>query len=471
MRFDKSQRVHSKTHYTVQAHFSMTFCCALVLQMLSSSRGDDGRKRTYAVLGGIALFVFIWWSTTPTPQPCEPAAPTASASPAAVSSDVNAMTDADRAKCYRWLETDLQECEYVIKWLQQNSADEDARTGLVPTAAQLAEREIVAAKHLYCVIPSSAAAAANAASNPAIPLSTGQRLFQDAALFRHTFFPFDSSSFATAAAASSGKSPALALATCKTCEPCSNNCPKAPPKRAAAAPVATKVEKRVISFGLYGADPKYVNGALRNAELTPSVFPGWTMRVYHDNTVPRESLDKLAAMGYVVCMCYVAKDMRCISQAGSDACGFGLYVCICSFRVELREQAHEAGAGIAGMFWRFLVADDETVDRYIVRDTDSRLNEREARAVDAWIASGKKYHILRDHPSHSQATVSGGIWGGVYDPTLQIASKMKKHSNKNDYIQDVSNTQSSTHPFLFPNSLHRLPACASCACRCTFWVM
>ena len=33
--------------------------------------------------------------------------------------------------------------------------------------------------------------------------------------------------------------------------------------------------------------------------------------------------------------------------------------------------------GIAGMFWRFLVADDPTVDRYIIRDSDSRLNARE----------------------------------------------------------------------------------------------
>jgi hypothetical protein len=33
------------------------------------------------------------------------------------------------------------------------------------------------------------------------------------------------------------------------------------------------------------------------------------------------------------------------------------------------------------MFWRFLVADDPTVDRYIVRDSDSRLNAREALYV------------------------------------------------------------------------------------------
>jgi hypothetical protein len=31
----------------------------------------------------------------------------------------------------------------------------------------------------------------------------------------------------------------------------------------------------------------------------------------------------------------------------------------------------------SGMFWRFMVAVDSTVDRYIVRDVDSRLNARD----------------------------------------------------------------------------------------------
>ena len=46
------------------------------------------------------------------------------------------------------------------------------------------------------------------------------------------------------------------------------------------------------------------------------------------------------------------------------------------------------GGGIGGMFWRFLVAADEQVDRFIVRDSDSRLNARERLAVEEWIASG-----------------------------------------------------------------------------------
>jgi hypothetical protein len=32
---------------------------------------------------------------------------------------------------------------------------------------------------------------------------------------------------------------------------------------------------------------------------------------------------------------------------------------------------------MSGMFWRFMVADDPTVDRYIIRDVDSRLNSRD----------------------------------------------------------------------------------------------
>jgi hypothetical protein len=49
-----------------------------------------------------------------------------------------------------------------------------------------------------------------------------------------------------------------------------------------------------------------------------------------------------------------------------------------------------------GMLWRFTVAADPTVDRFIVRDVDSRLNYRERLAVEEWIQSGRPIHIMRD---------------------------------------------------------------------------
>jgi hypothetical protein len=53
------------------------------------------------------------------------------------------------------------------------------------------------------------------------------------------------------------------------------------------------------------------------------------------------------------------------------------------------------------MSWRFLVAADTDVERYVVRDIDSRLSLREQAAVDEWIESQKKSHVMRDHSSHS----------------------------------------------------------------------
>jgi hypothetical protein len=68
--------------------------------------------------------------------------------------------------------------------------------------------------------------------------------------------------------------------------------------------------------------------------------------------------------------------------------------------------------GIPGTFWRFLVADDPSVDRYIVRDADSIINVRERVAVDAWIASERHFHAMRDFYTHSELILAG-MWGGV----------------------------------------------------------
>jgi hypothetical protein len=92
---------------------------------------------------------------------------------------------------------------------------------------------------------------------------------------------------------------------------------------------------------------------------------------------------------------------------------------------------HISGQGVAaGMFYRFLVADDTSVDRYIIRDVDSRLNARDRSnwlsimlagssvclilllfvmvrlAVEEWIQSKKSIHILRDHINHCN-TING----------------------------------------------------------------
>lgn len=123
----------------------------------------------------------------------------------------------------------------------------------------------------------------------------------------------------------------------------------------------------VISFSVYGKDEKYIVGMQRNIELAFRVYPSWDVWIYYGHTIDN--------FKYI----FECDGVRLIDMEDSQ---------------------------LPGMFWRFL----PSVDRFIVRDADSRLSYREKAAVNDWIDSGKTLHIMRDHPHHKQ-TIMGGMWG------------------------------------------------------------
>lgn len=130
--------------------------------------------------------------------------------------------------------------------------------------------------------------------------------------------------------------------------------------------------KKVISFSLWGDNPKYTIGAIRNAELTPIIFPGWISRFYCGKSVPKDIIEKLNSLPHTeVIMMDVDGDWT-------------------------------------GMFWRFYACEDSDV--MLSRDTDSRMTIREKLAVDEWLNSDKDFHIMRDHPYHA-TEILGGMWG------------------------------------------------------------
>lgn len=55
-----------------------------------------------------------------------------------------------------------------------------------------------------------------------------------------------------------------------------------------------------VSFSLWGNQPIYNVGAIRNAELMKTIYPDWKMIVYYDNTVPSETIEKLKELDVVV---------------------------------------------------------------------------------------------------------------------------------------------------------------------------
>jgi len=49
---------------------------------------------------------------------------------------------------------------------------------------------------------------------------------------------------------------------------------------------------------------------------------------------------------------------------------------------------------------------------FIVRDTDCRLNDRDFTVVSEWLRTDNAFHCIRDHPSHADNSLLGGLWGG-----------------------------------------------------------
>ena len=129
----------------------------------------------------------------------------------------------------------------------------------------------------------------------------------------------------------------------------------------------------VVSFALWGKEPKYTVGALRNAQLARYVYPGWQVRFYVQRGTPHELKDALRSLGAAV------------------------------FTVN-------SPATWAGLFWRYLAIADPDVDVAVFRDCDSRLGLREAAAVQEWLTSERTLHVVRDHPAHHHP-IMGGLWG------------------------------------------------------------
>lgn len=134
---------------------------------------------------------------------------------------------------------------------------------------------------------------------------------------------------------------------------------------------------KVISFSLWGSNPIYTVGAIKNAVIASKLFPDWVCVFYCLKSVPPAVIDELRVMSNV--------EIRYVADFH-------------------QEQDNR------GMFHRFLPADELGVEYMMSRDTDSRLSEREQIAVEEWIESGADVHIMRDHPYHG-VPILGGMWG------------------------------------------------------------
>jgi len=129
--------------------------------------------------------------------------------------------------------------------------------------------------------------------------------------------------------------------------------------------------EKIISFSLWGSRDIYLHGALVNAKQTAEYFPGWSVRIYHDDAVPQATLDALDTWDHISLI--------------------------------------KVTDGSYGMFWRFRPLFENAI--VLIRDLDSRITWRDVRCVNEWLASDKKLHVIRDHDEHYKTPILGGLFG------------------------------------------------------------
>jgi hypothetical protein len=164
--------------------------------------------------------------------------------------------------------------------------------------------------------------------------------------------------------------------------------------------------ENVIAYCLWGNDPRYRVPLLENVRIRPHLFPGWTIRLYHDASVDPAYTSDLAAKG-----------------------------------VQIRPMAAPHGVPPhRRLLWRFNVIADPTVRRFLIRDADSVLTVKERVAVDAWLQSRYYFHAMRDWFTHTDLLLAG-MWGGVGNVLPEPATLLTGYTAwrvENDHVdQDV----------------------------------
>lgn len=159
------------------------------------------------------------------------------------------------------------------------------------------------------------------------------------------------------------------------------------------------MHKKIITFSLWGDNPKYCVGAVKNAKLREKIYPDWICRFYVHNKVPQKYIEQLKN---------IDKTEVVIENRSADW---------------------------TGMFWRFEAIADSDVKIMISRDCDSRLNEREMHAVHEFENGEHSFHIMRDHPHHG-FNVLGGMFGIKKNLSKLMHEMCNKFNKTNSYGTD-----------------------------------
>jgi hypothetical protein len=187
-----------------------------------------------------------------------------------------------------------------------------------------------------------------------------------------------------------------------------SNLPLLPP-----LPSAQTRERNIIAFSLFGQDSRYCEPAILNVQEQPTLYPHWICRFYVDGSVPEHVINRLRAGGAQI----VQVDGTTLQWPGP--------------------------------MWRLLALDDPQAHRILFRDADSVISLREAHAVEQWLTSGKRFHMMRDWGAYT-ALMMAGLWGvvaGSLPPLDKLMERFMSAPLQSRYFADQDFLQQYIWPY------------------------
>ena len=129
---------------------------------------------------------------------------------------------------------------------------------------------------------------------------------------------------------------------------------------------------KILSFCLWGNDPMYTIGAIKNAKLAKEIYNDFECRFYVPTGYDTNIIQELKDCGSVV-----------IERTPIE--------------------------GHVGSMWRFLPCFEKKIELVVSRDVDSRLTEREYNTVNNFINTSYTIQSLKDHQCHSYPELLAGM--------------------------------------------------------------
>jgi hypothetical protein len=148
---------------------------------------------------------------------------------------------------------------------------------------------------------------------------------------------------------------------------------------------------QLVSFSLYGSQPRYCEMAVLNVLAVRRHLPDFVCRFYMDDTVPPAIVERLQTLG---AQCVPVRDRQAV---------------------------------VPPKFWRFWAMDDPQADCVLVRDADALIDAREAWCVSRWRESGAACHVIRDDCCHTELLLAGliGVRAGA---VRDVGARMLRHA-------------------------------------------